>query len=226
MLGTIVNSLTIILGSIVGLVVKDRMNEKISNTIMSGLGLCVIYIGISGTLKIENTLIMIISIAVGALIGEIIDIDKALSNLGIILEKKINKKGSNIPIAEAYVTSTLLFCVGAMAIVGSLESGLSNNHGTLYAKSILDGVTSIVFASSLGIGVILSAISVFVYQGSITLAAGFLATYLNEYTITNMSAVGSLLIIGLGLNVIGATKIKISNLLPSMLIAIILSFFM
>lgn len=226
MLGTIVNSLTIIIGSIVGIIVKDKMNEKISNTIMSGLGLCVIYIGIEGALKIENTLIMVISIAVGALIGEIIDIDKALSNLGIIIEKKINKKGSNVPIAEAYVTSTLLFCVGAMAIVGSLESGLNNNHSTLYAKSILDGVTSIVFAASLGIGVILSAVSVFIYQGSITLAAGFLATYLNDYTITNMSAVGSLLIIGLGLNVIGATKIKISNLLPSMLIAIILSFFM
>lgn len=113
-----------------------------------------------------------------------------------------------------------------MSIVGSLESGLSNNHSTLYAKSILDGVTSIVFAASLGGGVILSAISVFIYQGSITLAAEFLATCLNDYTITNMSAVGSLLIIGLGLNVIGATKIKISNLLPSMLIAVILSFFM
>ena len=226
MLGTIVNSLTIIIGSIVGLIVKDKMNEKISNTIMSGLALCVIYIGIEGALKIENTLIMIISIAIGALIGEIIDIDKALSNLGIIIEKKINKKGSNIPIAEAYVTTTLLFCVGAMAIVGSLESGINNNHSTLYAKSILDGVTSIVFASSLGIGVILSAISVFIYQGSITLAAGFLSTYLNNYAIANMSAVGSLLIIGLGLNVIGATKIKISNLLPAMLVAVILSFFM
>lgn len=226
MLGTIVNSLTIIIGSIIGVIVKDKMNEKISNTIMSGLGLCVIYIGIEGALKIENTLIMIISIAIGALIGEIIDIDKALSNLGVIIENKINKKGSNIPIAEAYVTTTLLFCVGAMAIVGSLESGLNNNHSTLYAKSILDGVTSIVFAASLGIGVILSAISVFIYQGSITLAAGFLSTYLNDYAIANMSAVGSLLIIGLGLNVIGAAKIKISNLLPSMLIAVVLSFFM
>lgn len=226
MLGTIVNSLTIIIGSIVGLIVKDKMNEKISNTIMSGLGLCVIYIGIEGAFKIENTLIMIISIAIGALIGEIIDIDKALSNLGGIIEKKINKKGSNIPIAEAYVTTTLLFCVGAMAIVGSLESGLNNNHSTLYAKSILDGVTSIVFAASLGIGVILSAVSVFIYQGSITLAAGFLSAYLNDYAIANMSAVGSLLIIGLGLNVIGATKIKISNLLPAMLVAVILSFFM
>ena len=226
MLGTIVNSLTIIVGSIIGLVVKGKMNERISSTIMSGLGLCTIYIGISGSLKIENTFIMIISIALGALIGELIDIDKALSNLGIIVENKINKKGSNISIAEAYVTSTLLFCVGAMAIVGSLESGLNNNHSTLYAKSILDGVTSIVFAASLGVGVILSAVSVFLYQGSITLAAGFLATYLNDYTIANMSAVGSLLIIGLGLNVIGVTKIKISNLLPAMVIAVVLSYFM
>ncbi len=224
-LGTIVNSLVIVIGAVIGLFLKGNVNEKVSNTIMNGLALCVIYIGISGTLKGNNTIVMIISVALGAFIGEIIDIDNKLENLGKIIEKSFNKNNGNISIAQGFVTATLLFCIGAMAIVGSLESGLNNNHSTLYAKSILDGITSIIFASTLGIGVALSAIVVFIYQGSITLAASFLSTFLSDIAINNMTAVGSLLIIGLGLNMLGVTKIKVSNLLPSIIIAILLSFF-
>lgn len=224
MIGTIINSLTIAVGSIVGLFVKGKINEKMSKTIMSGLALCVIYIGISGALKGENTIVMIISIALGGLIGELIDIDLKLENLGKKIEKRINKNGSSISIAEGFVTSTLLFCIGAMAIVGALESGLNNNHSTLLAKSILDGISAIIFSSTLGIGVILSSISVFLYQGSITLAAGMLSKVLNDIAISNMTSVGSLLIIGLGFNILGITKIKVSNLLPAMLFAVILSF--
>lgn len=225
MLGTIVNSLMIILGSLIGLFIKGKVNEKLSSTIMNGLALCVIYIGISGALKGNNTIVMIISIAIGGLIGEIIDIDLKLENLGKGIEKRISNKKDNVSISEGFVTSTLLFCIGAMAIVGSIESGLNHNHNTLFAKSILDGISSIIFSSTLGIGVILSSISVFLYQGSITLAAGTLSYILNDAAITNMTAVGSLLIIGLGLNVLGVTKIKVSNLLPSIIIAIILSYF-
>lgn len=224
-LGTIVNSLVIVIGSFIGLFLKGNVNEKVRNTIMNGLALCVIYIGISGTLKGDNTIVMIISVAVGAFIGEIIDIDNKLENLGKIIEKSFNKNNGNISIAQGFVTATLLFCIGAMAIVGSLESGLNNNHSTLYAKSILDGISSIIFASTLGIGVALSAIVVFIYQGSITLAASFLSTFLSDIAINNMTAVGSLLIIGLGLNMLGVTKIKVSNLLPSIIIAVLLSFF-
>lgn len=224
MIGTIINSLTIAVGSIVGLFVKGKINEKMSKTIMSGLALCVIYIGISGALKGENTIVIIISIALGGLIGELIDIDLKLENLGKKIEKRINKNGSSISIAEGFVTSTLLFCIGAMAIVGALESGLNNNHSTLLAKSILDGISAIIFSSTLGIGVILSSISVFLYQGSITLAAGMLSKVLNDIAISNMTSVGSLLIIGLGFNILGITKIKVSNLLPAMLFAVILSF--
>lgn len=224
-LGTIVNSLVIVIGSVIGLFLKENVNEKVSNTIMNGLALCVIYIGISGTLKGNNTIVMIISVAVGAFIGGIIDIDNKLENLGKIIEKSFNKNNGNISIAQGFVTATLLFCIGAMAIVGSLESGLNNNHSTLYAKSILDGISSIIFASTLGIGVALSAIVVFIYQGSITLAASFLSTFLSDIAINNMTAVGSLLIIGLGLNMLGVTKIKVSNLLPSIIIAALLSFF-
>lgn len=226
MLGTIVNALAIIGGCLVGLVVKGSLTKKISTTIMNGLALCVFYIGISGALKGQDTLQIIISIAIGALIGEIIDIDKKLNDLGNMIEKKINsKRKSNvhekISIAEGFVTSSLLFCVGAMAVVGSLESGLKGNHSTLFAKSILDGVSSIIFTSSLGIGVILSSIAVFVYQGGITLLAGGLSTILTETIINNMSAVGSILIVGLGLNMLGVRKIKVANLLPAIFIPII-----
>ena len=230
MLGTIVNSLAIIGGCLVGLVVKGRLTEKISTTIMNGLALCVLYIGISGALKGQDTLQIIISIAIGALIGEIIDIDKKLNDLGNLIEEKINSKRKNkvhdkISIAEGFVTSSLLFCVGAMAVVGSLESGLKGNHSTLFAKSILDGVSSIIFTSSLGIGVILSSIAILIYQGAITLLAGVLSTVLTETIINNMSSVGSLLIVGLGLNMLGVSKIKVANLLPAIFIPIIFGFF-
>ena len=224
MLGTIVNSLTIVIGSFIGLFVKGKINKKVSDTIMNGLALCVIYIGISGTLKGNNTIIIIIAIALGGFIGEIKDEDKRLENLGQRIEKRFNKNGGDISIAQGFITSTLLFCVGAMAIVGSLESGLNNNHSTLFAKSLLDGISSIIFTSTLGIGVMLSSIVVFIYQGSITLTASFLSNFLSDVAINNMSAVGSLLIVGLGLNMLGITKIKVSNLLPAVIIAVSLSF--
>lgn len=226
MLGTIVNSIAVIVGCLIGLVVKGRLNEKISTTIMNGLGLCTLYIGISGALKGDNTLVMILSVAIGALIGEIIDIDRWLNRLGNYLENKFKGKNkNNISIAEGFVSASLLFCVGAMAIVGSLESGLNGNHSTLFTKSILDGISSIIFTSSLGIGVIFSSVVVFVYQGSITLGAGLLSDVLNSIVISNMSAVGGLLIVGLAFNILGVTKIKIANLLPAIFLPIIFQFF-
>lgn len=229
MLGTIVNSLAIVVGCLIGLAAKNRITEKIGETIMHGLALCVIYIGISGALKGTDTLLIIISVAGGAFIGELIDFDKKLKNLGDLIEGKVNKNKvsakNKISISEGFVTSSLLFCVGAMAVVGSLESGLQGNHTTLFAKSILDGVSSIIFASTLGIGVMLSAISVFVYQGIITIGAGALAGILSTVVITNMSAVGSILIIGLGLNVLGVSKIKVANMLPAVFIPIIVGMF-
>ncbi|MBC2458082.1 DUF554 domain-containing protein [Clostridium beijerinckii] len=231
MLGTIVNSLAIIGGCLIGVIVKGRLTEKISSTIMNGLALCVLYIGISGALKGKDTLQIIICIALGALIGEIIDIDRRLNDLGNMIERKINGKRKNnsndkISISEGFVTSSLLFCVGAMAVVGSLESGLQGNNSTLFAKSILDGVSSIIFASSLGGGVMLSSIAIFIYQGSITLLAGGLSTILTDNVISNMSAVGSLLIVGLGFNMLGISKIKVANLLPGIFLPIIFGFFL
>lgn len=225
MLGTIVNCITIAVGCFLGLVAKGKIPERIGDTIMKGLALCTMYIGISGALEGTDTLQMIISIAIGALIGEIIDIDKWLEKLGEFLESKFNKEGKSGSIAQGFITSSLLFCVGAMAIVGSLESGLKGDNTTLFTKSILDGISSIIFTSTLGIGVIFSIGTVLIYQGGIAICAGMLSNVLSSVVITNMSAVGGLLILGLGLNMLGVTKIKIANMLPAIFIPIIFGLF-
>ncbi|WP_294352913.1 DUF554 domain-containing protein [uncultured Clostridium sp.] len=225
MLGTIVNCIAIIVGSAIGLIVNGRMPERISNTIMKGLALCVLYIGISGALKGENSIEMIICMAIGAFIGELIDIDKRLVQLGDYLEGKFKSKSEKVSISEGFVISSLLFCVGAMALVGSLESGLKGDHTTLFAKSMLDGISSIIFASTLGIGVILSVATVFIYQGTITICAGFLNGILSTTVIDSMSAVGSLLIIGLAINILCDKDIKVANLLPAVFLPIIYNLF-
>ena len=223
MIGTIVNSISIILGCIIGIIVKGRLSEKINNTVMNGLALCVIYIGIEGSFKGENTLLTIVCMALGALLGEIIDIDKWLNKLGDYLEVKFNKDKEKeaVSISEGFVSASLLFCVGAMAIVGSLQSGLSGNHETLFAKSILDGVSAIIFTSTLGIGVLFSAMSVFLYQGIITILSSNLSGILSTPVINSMTAIGSLLIIGLGLNMLKVTNIKVANLLIAVFLPIL-----
>lgn len=218
MIGTIVNCITIALGCILGLLFKDKISEKISTTVMNGLALCIIYIGISGALNGNDMILILVSITLGALMGEIIDIDNWLNRCGNFIEKKINNKNNEVSIAEGFVSASLLFCVGAMAIVGSLESGLKGEHTTLFAKSILDGVSSVIFTSTLGIGVIFSSVAVLVYQGAITLGANLISGFLSDTIITNMTAIGSLLIIAIGLNMLRVTKIKVANMLPSIFI--------
>lgn len=222
MLGTIVNSLAIAIGCLAGLVIKKGIPDRVSKTIMSGLALCVIYIGIEGSLKGENTLITVVCIAVGGLIGEIIDIDNKINKLGDFLQNKLSKdKDSETSIAKGFVTTSLIYCVGAMAIVGALESGLTGNHQTLFTKALLDGISAIIFTTTLGIGVIFSSVAVFLYQGLITIGASILATLLSDAVVTALTAVGSLLIIGIGLNLLEVTKIKVANLLPAVFLPII-----
>ncbi|MBC8061552.1 MAG: DUF554 domain-containing protein [Clostridiaceae bacterium] len=219
LLGTTVNAFAIITGGILGLLLKGGIPEKVKESVMNGLALCVLLIGISGAIKVDNLLLVIFSIVLGSIIGELIDFDNLLQRFGDRIERQFKGKGGKV--SEGFVTSSLLFCVGAMAIVGSLESGLNNNHQTIFAKSMIDGITSIVFASSMGIGVLLSAITVFVYQGTITLGATSLSTILVPTVRLDMTAVGSLLIIGLSLNMLKITKIKVANLLPAVVIPIL-----
>lgn len=225
MLGTIVNTVAVIIGALIGLLLKKGLPARLQDIIMKGLALCVLYIGIRGSLQGDNTLIAILSIVIGAIIGEAIDIDRRLNDLGHFIESRFSKSGEQ-SVSRAFVTSSLLFCVGAMAIVGSLQSGLTGNHETIYTKSMLDFVASIIFASSLGFGVLFSGIAVFVYQGTIVLLAGWVAPLLSDAVIAEMTCTGSLLIIGLGFNMLGLTKLKIANYLPAILITVILCLFM
>jgi len=219
MLGTIVNAAAIVAGSLAGILLRGGIPEKVNDTIMKGIGLCVLLIGISSALKVDNTIVIIFSMVIGGIAGELIDIDKKLNNLGDRIEAKLKGKGGKV--SEGFVTATLVYCIGAMAIVGSLESGITGNHQTLFAKSVLDGISSIVFASSFGIGVALSSISVFIYQGIITMAASTLQGVLVESVINNMTAAGGLMIFAIGLNMLGITKIKVANLLPGILIPVL-----
>jgi uncharacterized membrane protein YqgA involved in biofilm formation len=221
MLGTIVNTIAIAAGSLLGLLIKGGIPKRFNEIIMKALGLSVFYIGFSGSLKSTDTLLLILSLISGALIGELADIDKWLSNLGQTIENRFKKLGRGGSIAEGFVSASLLFCIGSMAIVGSIQSGLEGNHNMLFIKSMLDGITSIIYASSMGIGVIFSAAAVFIYQGTITLASGFLGNILQEAQIANITGIGSILIMALGLNLLEITKIKVANFLPAIFIPMI-----
>ena len=219
MLGTIVNTLSIILGSLIGLSFRGKIPQNYSQTIMHGIGLAVVLIGIKTALNTDAILIVIISFVIGSIIGEFFGIEDRLDRIGNWIGERFTKTSDGI--AKGFVSASLLYCVGAMAIVGAMESGLSGNHQTLFAKSILDGVGSIIFASTMGIGVIFSAISVFVYQGLITLAASSIKPYLLPEVVSQMSAVGGLLIFAIGINLLEIKKIKIGNMLPAIFVPLI-----
>jgi uncharacterized protein len=225
MLGTIVNTIAVIIGGAIGILLKRGLPEKISDTVMKGLALSTLYIGISGALKGQNTMVLIISIVIGAIIGEAVDLDDKLNSLGNFIERKFKSKDKNTSVAEGLVTASLLFCVGAMTVVGSLQSGLTGNNEMLFTKSILDFVAAIIFASSLGVGVIFSSIFIFMYQGTLTLLAQFISPYLGEIVIAEMTCVGSLLIIALALNMMKVSRFKVMNYVPAIFLPIIIYLF-
>lgn len=221
MLGTIVNVGAIIIGSLIGILIRNGIKDEYKKTVMDGIGLSVIVIGIMGGIKSQNITLVIGSIVVGSILGEIIGIEKKLNGLGDKMEKSFGKEDSDF--SKGFVTATLVYCIGAMAIVGSLESGLMNNHNTLFAKSALDGISAVIFASTLGIGVAFSAIPVLIYQGTITFLAGSLKDILTPDVIIEMSAVGGILIMAIGMNILEIKKIRIGNMLPAIFIPIIYS---
>lgn len=219
MLGTIVNTAAIMTGGLLGLLFKGGIPESYNRTVLKSIGLAVVLIGLLNAVKTEKMLLLIFSLAIGSLLGEILRIEDRLENLGAWLEAKFKGKGGSI--ARGFVSASLLFCVGAMAIVGSLEDGLTGRHQTLFAKSLLDGISSIILASTMGLGVVLSAASVFVYQGIITMAAAFLQPFLGDFVIREMSAVGGLLIMAIGFNLLDFPRIKVGNMLPAIFIPLI-----
>ena len=219
MLGVLVNVATVILGSSVGLLLKKGIPERISKAVMMAIGLCTVYIGIDGALEGENTIVLIVSMVLGTIIGTAVDIDGKLNKLASFVERKMKKDNEKSPVAQDFIPGSLLFCVGAMSIVGSLNSGLSGDHTVTYTKAILDLISSCMLASTLGIGVMLAAAFVLVYQGGLVLLAELLQGVLTDTAlIAEITCAGSVMIIGLGLNITGISKFKVANFLPALLV--------
>jgi uncharacterized membrane protein YqgA involved in biofilm formation len=219
LLGTIVNTVAIIAGSLLGLLFRGGIPKKFTVTMMQAISLAVMLIGFKMALKSDAILLIIFSLVIGSLIGEFINIESRLERLGKRLETRFSKPGSGV--AKGFVVASLVFCVGSMAIVGALESGLTGNHQTLFAKSALDGLFSIIFASSFGIGVLFSSASVFIYQGMITLTSSLMKPFLITAVINQMSAVGGILIMAIGINLLEIQKIKVGNMLPAIFIPLV-----
>ena len=218
MIGVWANSTAVVLGGLLGCLLRGGLKEKYRVTINYGLALCVICIGLGGALKTENTLLVIVSVVIGTIAGEWLALEAKLERLGEWAQAKLSRGDTGF--AAGFVNASLLFCVGAMAVVGSLEAGLQNKPDTLLAKAMIDGVASIIFASTFGIGVAFAALPLTLYQGGIALLAGVLSPLFTDALIRELSAVGSVLIIGIGINMIGVMKdrIRVGNMLPAVLV--------
>lgn len=217
MLGAIVNGIAIVVGGLTGVLLKGKIKEHYMDLVFDGLSLAILLIGFLNAFQVKNMLVVIFSIVIGSLLGQWWQLEKRLEDLSHRLELFMQKW---LPIkdgefSKGFVTTTLLYCIGSMAIVGSFESGLTGKHDTLFAKSALDGMSAVLFGSSLGFGTAFSAIPVFLYQGALTLSAGVLKPFLTATAIADMSATGGLIIIGLGLNLLKLKKISVANMLPA-----------
>ena len=222
MLATVINVILVLAGSAVGLLFKNLISDRLTTALTRALGLCVLGIGISSLTGTQDMLCVIVCMVVGTTIGNAIDIDCRLEGAGDLLKAKLIKENSNSRFTEGFVTAFLLYCVGAMSITGSIEAGLNHNYKIIISKGVLDGVTSVSFAATMGIGVAFSTVPMLLYQGGITLLAGWVGPYLPESVITEMTAVGGALILAIGVNLLelGKEKIKVGNMLPAMFLPI------
>lgn len=230
-LGTIVNVAAVVAAGFIGVLVKGGIKERFQTTVMGVLGISTMFIGASGTLQemftVENgsistqgTMLLVMSLIIGAVIGELLNIEARLEKVGEWLKEKVKAKNDN-RFVDAFVNSTLVICIGAMAIVGSLQDGLTGDHSTLFVKAALDFPIILIFASTLGIGAVFSAIPLGLYQGAITLFAGLISPYLSDTLISNLTLVGSAMIFAIGVNLAFGKKFKVGNFLPGLLVPVI-----
>lgn len=221
MLGTIVNAVVIVIGASLGILLRKGIPQRIQDTVMQGIALAVALVGLKMAFKTNNELIIILSMAFGGLIGEALNLEGRLEGLGTRLNSLVGRKEGDL--VKGFVTGSLIYCVGAMSIMGALESGLTGQHKILFAKSAIDGITAVIFASSMGWGVAFSAISVLIYQGIITMMAEALRGLMTEQVLAEMTAVGGLLILAISSNILGIKQIKVANLLPGVIVAVFLA---
>lgn len=220
--GVLVNSGAIIVGSLLGIILRN-ITEEMKDTVTKGIGLGVVALGIQMAIQTQSFIVIIISLCLGAMLGEWFGIEEGMNRLGLLLEKRFARSGSNF--AEGFVTASLIFVIGSMGIIGSIESGVSSSHAILYTKSVMDGFMSIMLTASLGAGVLFSSIPIFIYQGTIVLAASVLVRLIPPELMTELmgeiSAIGGIMICGIGINILKISYIRVSNFLPGILIMIL-----
>lgn len=247
-MGTLVNTIAVIVGSLIGMGLGRFIPQRLNGALMQGLGLCTAFLGIMGFSSKTHPLILIFAMVLGIIVGELADLDALLIRFSNYIKLKLSHtsaaggksapaedtaspaskpdippaESNNSKFSEGFIAATLLWCSGAMVVVGCIQDGMQGDPSTLYAKSALDLVSSIMFASSLGVGVLAASASVLIIQGSLTLAAGWLAPFLTDAVITDISTVGSLLLVALSLNILGLTKIKVMNFTPACLMPILI----
>ena len=222
MIATVINVVLVLLGSALGLLFQNRISARFSTALTFALGLCVVGIGISNLLKTEDTLCVIICMVLGTLAGEALRIEQRMDGFGQFLRRRMVRGGGDNRFVEGFVTASVLFCVGAMAINGSMEAGMNGNYDIIVSKGVIDGVTSITLSAALGIGVIFSALPVLVYQGALTLVFALVGRGMDPAVIAEMSAVGGTIIVGIGINMLGLPreKIRVGNMLPAIFLPI------
>ncbi|MDD4990179.1 MAG: DUF554 domain-containing protein [Candidatus Pacebacteria bacterium] len=219
--GTLIDTALVIIGGLVGLFLHKAFPERVKVIVFQAIGLSIIVVGIQMALHVGNLLLLIFSMLIGGIIGEVIDLQKHFENFGDFLKRKIKSKNNNF--TEGIVTAFLIFCIGSMTIIGAIEEGLTGDYSLLLAKSVLDGFTSLALASTYGIGVLFSFIPLLIYQGGITILAIQFKGLFSESVVNELTAVGGVLILGLGINLLGIKKIKVANLLPALIIIIVLA---
>lgn len=224
-MGAIVNAISVVIFGLIGIFIKGGISERLKEHVLHAIGLCVVVFGASGALKSTKTLVLVLSLVIGAIIGEVLDLDQKVNHFVRKMTKKYGQTGSK-NIAEGFIVASNFMCIGSMVIVGSLESGLTGDDTTLYAKSILDAITALLLSSTLGVGVVFASIPVLIIEGALIILASLLAPILVPEMIVEIVAVGSILLIGLGLNVLGVTKLKILNYVPAVILPGILMLFL
>lgn len=236
MLGTIVNAAAVVIGGGAGMIIKKGLKEDFRDSMMKTLGIAVIFLGAAGampgllelkdgTLQTRGTMLMILSLTLGIIAGELLKIEDRMETLGEKLKKLVRAEGDNL-FVQGFVTNALVICVGAMAVVGALQDGINHDPSTLFAKAVLDAMISMVFAASLGVGVLFAAVPLFLYQGAITLLSGFAAPFFTNTVVGNLSYIGNILIAVVGVNLLFGKTVKVGNMLPALIFAVILGYFM
>src|SRR5699024_3127513 len=223
-IGVIVDTLAVVFGGTIGLFIKKGIPKRIEEAIMKALALSAIYIGITGMLSGENTIFIILAVVIGVIIGELINLDDYIHQFAGFLAKKLPNKNKNSTFSEGFITGSLILCVGALSIIGPIESGLAGNHTILYTNAIMDGITSLILASTLGMGVLFSSFLVFGYKASIVVFAGSLNALLTTPMVNDMNAIGSILVLAIGLNMLNLTNIKVMNFVPALFVPILFFF--